>query len=262
MKCQVSFSTMSDLKALRQAVLTYDEESKRLRLEESKLRLAIHHNNHKLRSAKADLKKYPIDLYWSTESKVPLPLTAVNLILWYYIRMSNNRIKMISQLSVSFKLELDPVSYTVGAITMFCALMEGHKMAPLLKQSLDWFGSMGSTSNPKWKSEPIRGSTLKEALDQVPTLKFKVRTLKATVFGPDGLIVFKCAHSEKVSSLFRKRLQLFRQMRSISVFKDGLMIPYQATDMTQFFVFEGITKIRYSFLVNKQSWRLRVVDGH
>lgn len=256
---------MSDIKAYeyyRRAIKNQKDDIKSLENKRDVLMRQYLRTQREIEKAKMDLVNYPKNLFFSTRWLGKVPMEVINLIMWYYVRMSDNTFKTITRLPRSLQPLLDPITLKVLNISSFCDMIQSHKMGTLLNQCLYW-STAGSEKARTWKTVPIKGHTLKDVLQQVPTLNFRAGSLKATVFGPDGIIVFKCPHSHEVSRLLGKRLTLFERSRSIQVLNDGFMIPYQITDITRKFIFQarqgGVAKLNVSFIVNTKSWRLQEI---
>lgn len=258
---------MESENALRNTLRMYEQRAEAIRTEKALLSGREHANNNALKLVKRRLHNYPRDLYWSTTWKGRLTTELINLILWYYVRLHKDPLKPIRLLKADLQPYLDTAASSVASVLSFCNFIESHSMGKLLKESARYNSvwveriSVRAYHGNPWKTVPLSGRTLQEVLQKVPTLTFKTRTVTATLFGPDGLLVFKCTRAAEVLHLCSRRLlgtengrelKVFLQPQEAVLLPDGFCIPYR----TLIPIDTILGTSQYSFILNTKSWRL------
>lgn len=160
--------------------------------------------------ARKRLKKLPYEFYSASERDVPeLPLELVRVILNFHVRLlRKERTAYVLDPEVPLPLYscFDPVLVAAARVRGFSDYMADHRLFKLVSAAARWNSPWAgvrrvSSEPPRWKSEPITGASLAEALDYVPTLTMKADRVTATLFGRDGLLVFKCHNALEVMRL-------------------------------------------------------------
>lgn len=255
------------MEELRRQVEIHEKCARHIALRQEKLLVEARDNKRALLCAKRRLREYPKVLYASTEAMAPtLTTELINYILWFYVRLEQrNYVWWTCTLMKDLALlrYFDVATRATVHIHRFYDFLRESRAFELLTEGAKWNGCRGVfNTRPKWTTEPIRGKSLKEALRGIPDQTFKAGPVRITLFGEDCFVRFKCKKPEQVFELCCRNgiFRLFRFAQRAEMCEDGFRVPYQNLNLCQCEPsVVGCSRCRWSFLINRQSWRLKVV---
>ena len=237
----------------------------------------------KIVRAKKRLKELPFKLYSETAEearKIEIPVIALELILWYYVRYRSERYDVgmfASAVDISLYCRLHPSTIATTRVLEFPKFVARHRNKQLIQEAARWtcpFANIMYRPNdwpPEWKTPFVSGSTLEEALRKIKPITLKAHHVTATIFGPDGLVVFKCKHAAEVMHRSTKRrltgneyhsyYTLFNEKLRVALLPDGsgFRIPYH-TRLRCWCNWPSrvCSRCKPTFYINKRSKRLYV----